>query len=281
MSSPAAPPHPRTQDTFFGAHAPSRRQIGEALRALRRKRGLTQGELARILAVSQGNLSEIESGKASLSAEQFLVLLKFFNVPATFFEPAATDADGTLQKALAAHGATHLVEDPGLLPSERLAHVETVIREVLVEGGPARSLTALAPILLQNLDRINFTRLHARIRDLDLERRYLWLLDNVLEAIRIERGTSTDRKVGLALTRAGNTLERHRDVASRKVPCLPDEPVGILEEDCLDHVYASTRSMEEVRRHASAISRTWLILTPLLPADFVHAIRESRPVDAH
>lgn len=270
----------RVKESFFEAHAPTKTQIGDILRALRKKRGLTQGDLAKLLAVSQSNLSEIESGKASLSAEQFLVLLKYFNVPATAFEPSLADEGGTIQKALAAQGAYNLVEDPSILPSERLAQVETVIREVLVEGGPARSLTALGPVLLRNIDKINFTRLYARIRDLNLDLRFLWLLDNLLEAFGIEKEATKDRKLRLALTRAEGVLQRQRGIALLKTPPPKRDLEGILEEDSLDQSFVSIKSVEEVRRKSSDISRTWGILTTLQPQDFVHALRESRPPDA-
>ncbi|MBI1751257.1 MAG: helix-turn-helix transcriptional regulator [Acidobacteria bacterium] len=273
--------HHWAKETFFEAHAPTKSQIGDTVRALRKKRGLTQRELANVLAVSQSNLSEIESGKASLSAEQFIVLLKYFNVPATVFEPTLADEGGTIQKALAAHGAYNLVEDPSILPSERLAQVETVIREVLVEGGPARSLTALAPVLFQNIDKINFTRLYARIRDLNLDLRFLWLLDNVLEAFRLEKEATNDRKLLLAITKAENVLQRHRITANLKTPPPKIGLNGALEEDSLDQSFASNQSVKEVRQKSSSISRHWGILTTLQPQDFAHTLSESRHADTH
>jgi transcriptional regulator with XRE-family HTH domain len=266
---------------FFVFQTPSRSQIGETIRDLRKKKGLTQGDLAKVLAVSQANLSEIESGKAALSAEHFIVLLKYFNVPANVFEPSLAETGGALQKALAAHGASNLVEDPSILPSERLAQVETAIREVLVEGGPSRSLTALAPVLFQNSHRINFTRLYARIRELDLDLRFLWLLDNVLEAFRIEKEATEDRKIALAFTKAENVLQRHRDTALKKTPPPASVNGLILEEDNLGQSFATDKSMEEVRKKSSNISRRWGILTAIQPEDFAHAIQESRLVDAH
>src|SRR5687767_5977124 len=87
-----------------------RHRIGKKVRVLREQRGLTQAELSARLAMSQARLSLIEHGKASLTAEQFLELLRLLRVSiSTFSEP--TSAASELQATLARLGAFHLQED--------------------------------------------------------------------------------------------------------------------------------------------------------------------------
>src|SRR5687768_15567391 len=85
-------------------------QIGAKVRALRNARRLTQAQLAQQLNVTQGRLSDLERGKASFAAEQFLSILRIFNVPASEFMPSSGGMEAELQNALARLGARHLVE---------------------------------------------------------------------------------------------------------------------------------------------------------------------------
>ena len=82
-----------------------RGRVGDTVRELRRDRRWTQAELAGQLGLSQGRLSEIEGGKGSLTAEQFLLLLGLFNVGASRFWTAPADPEADLQNALARLGA--------------------------------------------------------------------------------------------------------------------------------------------------------------------------------
>lgn len=59
--------------------------IAGKIRALRWDRHWTQVELARKLGLSQGRYSEIERGQGSFTAEQFLEMLKLFQVPVSHF----------------------------------------------------------------------------------------------------------------------------------------------------------------------------------------------------
>ena len=117
---------------------PEPEEIAQKVRSLRKKRGVSQGELARLLQFSPSRLCEIEKGKGSFSAEQLIFLLKFFNVPLSHFETSPADPGDAIQKALAHYGAEHLVENRDLLPSERLEQLDTVIRETLLDAGSAR-----------------------------------------------------------------------------------------------------------------------------------------------
>src|SRR5688572_32511928 len=97
----------------------SRVEIVQKVRELRRARHLTQAELSQRLGLSQGRLSEIERGGGSFTAEQFLAILKLFNVSAAFFDSTAKSPTVALQNALARLGALHLRESEAVLPSER------------------------------------------------------------------------------------------------------------------------------------------------------------------
>ena len=54
--------------------------IARKVHDLRRGRRWTQAELARRLDLSQSRLSEVERGDGSFTAEQFLTILRLFNV---------------------------------------------------------------------------------------------------------------------------------------------------------------------------------------------------------
>lgn len=53
-----------------------RRLVGRRLRMLRRSRGITQQMLARSLQVSQGYISEVETGAANVSLDQIARILR-------------------------------------------------------------------------------------------------------------------------------------------------------------------------------------------------------------
>ena len=246
------------------------------MRDLRKGRGLSQGALGKILGLSQSSLSEIELGQGSLSAEQFIQLLKVFNVPASHFDPAPGDPGGAIQKALAAHGANHLVEDPDLLPSENLARVDSIIRETLVSGENPRALTALAPVIIGNIGQINLPKLFAQFKDYNLENRYRWLIDNLLGAIAITLKDVLPRKRTLALSKAANLLQNHRDRIHAR-----GTTQDTLYEDYLGLPIASPKTKNEVLRDRSEISTAWNILTTIQVEDFANAIKESYAPDTY
>src|SRR5262245_35987584 len=62
-----------------------RQAVAKRVRALRTERRFTQSELAARMGLSQGRLSQIERGDGSFTAEQFLLLLRLFNVPVSHF----------------------------------------------------------------------------------------------------------------------------------------------------------------------------------------------------
>lgn len=93
----------------------TRAEIAKNVRSLREGRGLTQVELSKRLGLSQGRYSEIERGQGSFTAEQFLEILKIFNVSVSLFASGKTDLGGEFQNALARFGASHVMTQRKLL----------------------------------------------------------------------------------------------------------------------------------------------------------------------
>lgn len=63
------------------------RHIGDRLRVLRKKRGLSQGDLGAVLDVSFQQMGNYEKGKDRLSAGALFMLARFLGTsPAAFFE---------------------------------------------------------------------------------------------------------------------------------------------------------------------------------------------------
>lgn len=250
--------------------------LGKKVRDLRKGRGLSQGELGKILGLSQSSLSEIELGHGSLSAEHFIQVLKFFNVPVSHFDPAPGDSGGAIQKALAGHGASHLVEDPNLLPSENLARVDAIVRETLVSGENPRALTALAPVIINNIGQINLPKLFVQFKEFKLENRYGWLIDNILGAIALALKDAPPRRRALLLSKAANLLQNHRGRIS-----AGDDAHDNLFEDYLGVPIASAKTKNEILRTRSEVSKDWNVLTTIQVEDFAKAIKESHVPDTH
>lgn len=152
------------------------------LREVRLARGWTQSELAGRLGLSQARLSVVERGEGSISAEQFVAFLALSNLSIDEFLPPA-NKDSAYQNALARLGAHGLREDPGTLPSARLATARDAIREVLVSPDSPRLVTALAPVLVSNIDGLKLQALHRDLAELGLGHRLGWLAENVRAAL--------------------------------------------------------------------------------------------------
>jgi len=249
---------------------PEPQEIAQKVKTLRKSRGVSQGDLARLLQVSQSRLSEIEAGKGSFSAEQLIFMLKYFNVPLSYFETDPADPGDAIQKALAYYGAGHLVENRELLPSERLEQLDSVIREVILDGGSSRWITALAPVLVRNIDQVNLQKLHAQFRDYGLHSRFLWLLDNVAQAIRETLEEPLPRKQIVPLQRALSALETFRAWVNPRAWETSEGP-----EDTLGPGILSPETRNELRASSSDLSKRWRILTPIQVEDFKNALQES------
>jgi transcriptional regulator with XRE-family HTH domain len=248
---------------------PTRLEIASKVRDLRKARHWTQAELSKRLHLSQNRLSEIERGAGSFTAEQLLAILKLFNVPLSYFAPSAErDDTAELQNALARLGALHLWESEDVLPSERLSNVNDVVREALVSGSP-RLLTAVAPVLVRNADTVNLRWIAARLADVGLASRLAWLVDNTLEALRIQLDASLPRRWAQLYRRGEVVLDAFRESVAA-------QPKAASSLDLLDAEIRTRRSLEEARATGSAISRRWGIVTGVHVGDFVVALKAAR-----
>jgi len=248
----------------------SRVHIARRVLQLRKERHWTQAELARRLDLSQSRLSEIERGDGSFSAEQFLTVLKLFNVTVNDFVPGPPKESAGLQNALARLGALHLQESTDILPSERLSDVGDVIREAIVASEFPRLITALAPVLVRNADRINLKKLHLQLAEAGLERRLAWLIENTLEAIRHDLSGLSPAPLRRLYRRAQVVLESF--LQSLEGVSSEENPVP----DVLDAGIRSKETLGQVTASSSPISRRWGIVTSLQPEDFVEALRGAR-----
>lgn len=247
---------------------PSRLRIGQGVRALRRERAWTQAELAEKLGLSQSRLSEIESGGGSFTAEQFLRILTLFNVTTSRFTGRGVDRAGQLQNAIARLGAHQLQEQNDLIPAEDLDEPMEVIRETLLEGEP-RLLTALAPVLVSNIDAISLRKLYLDLGKVGLERRLGWVAENTLAAIRLAQQDWLPRSWSQSGRRAEVVLSTFLDATSATVP-VNGRP-GHL--DALDRRIRSKKTLEQVKGASSDISRKWAIVSALTVADFAESLR--------
>lgn len=245
-----------------------RKEIGRQVRQLRRQRRWTQAELAGRLGVTQGWLSQIEYGNASLNAEQLLYIARLFNAGLDRFLPKKKGAVGSqIQNALARLGSVHLQESEEVLPTDRLSEAAVVIREVLAAPESPRHATALAPVLVEQGPHLNFGPLRGQLAEMGLERRLGWALDNTKWAIEKELRTPSvlSRKVIFKYRRALDHLS---------LPWVSPPPAASLLEDILDPDIAGEASLAEVRKKRSEISKKWGILSFMQPEDFRHALRQ-------
>lgn len=260
----------------------TRTQIGVRVRELRQSRRWSQADLAGQLQVSQSRLSGIERGTSSLTAEQFLLLLKLFNVSASHFVSEPGEQSLQIQNALARLGALHLHESSQVLPSERLEDVHTAVKEALVEGSP-RILTAIAPVLVRNIDRLNLPKLFAELQQAGLARRLAWVIENTLAALArfsgahgsvSQRWAKIDRRAALALRALLDLIaetERARDAVAPGTTIRP--------QDLVDGTIRSKPTLEVVWGSASEISRRWGVVTSLQVEDFFQALKAARADD--
>jgi transcriptional regulator with XRE-family HTH domain len=248
-----------------------RRAIAAKLRELRQARGWTQAELASHLGLSQARLSEVERGAGSFTAEQFLAVLRLFNVAVADFvpPPRGEQRERALQNTLARLGARHLHESSSTLASATLGDIADVVREALLSGNP-RLITALAPAIVGNIDDINLPRVRARQSDAALSSRFAWLIENILDAIRHE---AEPLPPGSAkrLRRAEVVLRSLLESITSEQHAGPHPVTDVLDADI-----RSQKTLSSVAAASSAISRKWNIISRLLPDDFLTALRSAR-----
>jgi transcriptional regulator with XRE-family HTH domain len=220
------------------------------------------------LHITQGRLSELERGKASFTAEQFLTILRIFNVPASEFVPPSGTAEAELQNAVARLGARHLLELDHSLPSERFREAHAAVREVLVDARSPRLIAGLAPVLVEHADTINLAKLALELNVVGLERRLFWLAENVHEAVRLAFRKQPQPARARQLRRARLVLSQFLQAPSPR----HRKPDTI---DLLDKSARSEDTIHELQAEASAISKRWNIATALQVSDFYDALEQS------
>lgn len=173
-----------------------RSSVGANLKVLRKERAVSQAELARILNVSQPQLSLLENGKASLSAEQLFLLAKKFSKPLEEFfllslkthQDSFFVNDRQLQAALYFNGASyiHLPEDEILI--DRYKSVENIIFDVLsYYSDSPRFILALAVVVIRMFRFISFSSVSIRFSEVGLQPVWMWFVESLLLAIRARR----------------------------------------------------------------------------------------------
>lgn len=249
-----------------------REEINLKFRTLRLERNFTQKELSKKIGLSQSRLSEIERGKGSFTAEQFIVILKFFNVSANYFiSHAELDTSQEIQSALARLGGKHLFESTKVFPSEQLDNLSKTIREVLVHGTP-RFLTALGPVLVENIDTINLHNFYRSLSDSSLERRFAWLIENIYESISILVESNVKQRIKNKLKRTevvmGNFLDLPYNEIQNKIDKNGSDYWDIISTDI-----RSKKTLVEIKNNLSNISMRWRIVSTLFPSDFEKVLR--------
>lgn len=245
----------------------TRRAIAARVRSLRRARGWTQAELAAKLGLSQSRLSELEAGDGSFAAEHLLTVLALFNVDLAAFGVEADD-DGELQNALVRHGAKHLRELSGVVPTGRYTRPADAVRTVLLEPRSERWLAALAPVVVWSIDELALPPLQHALAVAGLPDRLGWLVENVVAA------------TGSTTAPAGPWRQRSRRAEVVLAAFLAHvEPPASPAPDPLDRAIRSPKTWQEVWSAASPISRRWGVVTALQPDDFARALEAAHASD--
>ena len=160
-----------------------------------------------------------------------------------------------------------------MLPSEQLTEVADVVRETLIGAESSRLLTALAPVLVQNIDRLNLPKLHAQLVETGLQRRWGWLLENTLLALHQE-SPQLSRPWALRYRRAALLIENW--LAAFRVQSEEQRTTDAQPLDIIDSNIRSRGTLDEVMATASDISHRWRIATSVKPSDFAVALRAAR-----
>ena len=239
--------------------------IASGVRRLRKERRWTQSKFAKLLNLSQSRFSEIERGNGSFTAEQFLLILKTFNVSINYFIESKTKSVSALQNALARLGAHHLQEETDALPSEKLDEVNRVIEEALTAAWSSRQIASLANILVLHFRECNLNIIWQRLWNRGLANRLGWLAENTLHALESEMKKALPKDLTQKYKRAETFLslflQTHR-------PQIQQDTA----EDVLDSSITSQKTLELVREKRSEFSKKWHIITRITHGDFQESL---------
>lgn len=240
--------------------------IADIVKTARKKRRLSQSELAKRLDITQARYSQIENGKGSFSAEQLIELVRFFNIPLSAFETSKKtfDEEQVLQNAIAYFGGQNLYEASDLLPSEKFDKLNGVIVETMIAGGPSRLLTSLAAVIVKNVSDVDFHWIESRLFQRGCLNRWGWLLENTLEAL--EQYPNYNKKV---YGKAHFRISRGLDILKL------EWETG--KETILDNNIASEKTLRLITDERSDISKKWKIISRIQAEDFKIALNEALP----
>ncbi len=208
----------------------------------------------------------MERGLGSLTAEQFLEVLAYYNVPVSAFAHMPTDTESLLQNALARLGARHLHEVPDAVLDERYADPAFVIQETLLSAESSRQLTALAPVLVEQIRRVNLLRLFQALRANGFGSRLGWLVENVEAAVAEYLKSVAFVQHGPRLGAAQGVLR----LALEAIRSADSDRPAELRDVLLPTDQRGLRNLEAFQ--SSAISKNWGIVTRLQPSDFQEAL---------
>lgn len=260
--------HMRHRDNTNNHHR-YRTSIAAGVRKVRLARHWSQAELARRLGVSQEQMSRVEHAERSLTAEQLIALMTLSNTPIEAFLPPG-NADAEEQNALVRLGALHLREAPDTPPAERYTSASQALVEVLGRGRDARVLTALAPVLVWNIDAIDLPALHRDLDAMGRGHRLGWFAANVRSALTAigVRGAAEWARRG---RRTIAEIDAFVEWALPRRRAADGTLIG--QEDRLDPDLSSARTIEEVRHQRSPLATEWGVVTVLRAEDFAEALR--------
>ncbi|GEM_PF-2244713 len=248
--------------------------ISVGIRRLRKEKRITQVDLAKVLGLSQAQLSKIENSAGSITAEQLIQLLKKYGLSLSYFISLEKDSkyheDPALQNALVHLGATHLRLISDVVVPEKFAFPEEVLLAVLVAPS-SRLVTALAPVIVQHCETIHFHRVAEKLRGYGIEYRLWWVVDGTYDAIgKRLKEPALSRDLYRAYQRAFLLLERKKldgDVLKNQ-----------LKEDELDTDLISEKTVQSVKLNRDKLAKHWHIITRIKETDFEQALKDSEEV---
>lgn len=165
-----------------------------------------------------------------------------------------------LEQLGASHLRRHSDPSPSPSPSVHSSLVTSSIAETLVSAEHSRLLTALAPVVVKQIEYVRFPIVLDRLVDLGLSHRLGWLIDNINEAIRVDLSPTETTARAYRRYLVLSTLQVHPS----------SHPI-----DVIDRHIRSAQTLAEVQLNSSAISRKWGVVTDIQPADFAEALRKS------
>lgn len=247
------------------------KSISEAIRSIRRRHQWTQGQLCKVLGISQPQLSAIEHKRCSLTAEQFLVFLQTFNLSLSdVLLLKSEDPSIPLRHSLQRLGAHHLGWDPAIPVANQLEDVYDVVLETLVTVPTSDHVCALAPVIVRHVRDMNIDAIGMRLFDLGLDGRIWWVVEGTLWAVRSRMRWFLPREFSKLYKKAVEKLERKSKTSNQFFSMRRGYPVDILEWEG-----RSSRAIEELKRKRDSLAERWRIVTPIRVEDFTQSLMEA------